>query len=394
MKGSELKNLFLHHVGQTSGEPMGISIERAEGCIIHSTDGREYLDCISGISVASLGHSHPRIVEAVQKQAASYMHTMVYGEHVQGPQVRLARAITQAIGCGLDSVYFVNSGSEAIEAALKLAKRATGRRQTVSFKGAYHGSSHGALSLMGDQHFSNGYLPLVPGNTVLDYNDIQGIQRIGAEHAAVVVEVIQSESGYCPAEEQFLLSLQERCRSVGALLILDEIQTGFGRSGPLFAFQDTALKPDMVAMAKAMGGGMPLGGIAASKKLMDHFTEHPVLGHITTFGGHPVSCAAALASLGVWQEEIDKGRAQAIEKGLRERLADIPQTHISGKGAMLALHLGSSKRMWDNVHRAWEKGLLIDWFLYNDAAFRLAPPLIITDEQLDVISETLHELLA
>jgi acetylornithine/N-succinyldiaminopimelate aminotransferase len=373
---------------------MGISIERAEGCIIHSADGREYLDCISGISVASLGHSHPRIVQAVQEQAASYMHTMVYGEHVQGPQVRLARAITEVIGCGLDSVYFVNSGSEAIEAALKLAKRATGRRQTVSFKGAYHGSSHGALSLMGDQHFSNGYLPLVPGNTVLDYNDIQGIQRIGSEHAAVVVEVIQSESGYCPADEQFLLSLQERCRSVGSLLILDEIQTGFGRSGPLFAFQDTTLQPDMVAMAKAMGGGMPLGGIAASKKLMDHFTEHPVLGHITTFGGHPVSCAAALASLGVWQEEIDKGRAQAIERGLRKRLADIPKTHISGKGAMLALHLGSSKRMWDNVHRAWGKGLLIDWFLYNEAAFRLAPPLIITDQQLDMISDTLHELLA
>lgn len=372
---------------------MAIHIEKAVGCKITDSVGQQYLDFISGISVASIGHSHPRVVQAVQQQAEKFMHTMVYGEHIQSPQVLLAQAITEELGGYLDSVYFVNSGSEAIEAALKLAKRATGRYQTISFQGAYHGSTHGALSLMGSQEFSNGYLPLVPGNTVLPYGDLSAIDKITDQHAAVVVEAIQSESGYQLPEPGFLSAIEKKCKDTGCLMIIDEIQTGFGRSGPLFAHQADGIKPDIVAMAKAMGGGMPIGGIAASKELMDHFTSNPVLGHITTFGGHPVSCAAALAALRVWKEEIPANRASEIEAKLRNDLSDIPNTSITGKGAMLALHLGSSERMWNNVKRAWKKGLLIDWFLFNDSAFRMAPPLIITDSELDEASEVLHDIL-
>ena len=319
--------------------------------------------CISGISVASLGHSHPGSLG--RRNRRRLICTPCMWRACAGPPVRLARAITQASGCGVEAGYFVTSGSEAIEAALKLAKRATGRRQTISFKGAYHGSSHGALSLMGDQHFSNGYLPLVPGNTVLGYNDIQGIQRIGAEHAAVVVEVIQSESGYCPANEQFLLTLQERCRAVGALLILDEIQTGFGRSGPLFAFQDTVLQPDMVAMAKAMGGGMPLGGIAASKKLMDHFTEHPVLGHITTFMAIQELCMS-------WPPLAARKRSTRVVLRRRERAEGAIGRYsatISVESERCRPAPGKLKTHVGQRPKGLGKGLLIDWFLYNEAAF-------------------------
>jgi acetylornithine/succinyldiaminopimelate/putrescine aminotransferase len=393
MRGSELKQLFFAHVGQTSDGPMGIEIDHAEGCEIVDTNGRKYLDLISGISVATLGHSNPKIVKAVQEQAGRYMHTMVYGEHVQSPQVELASRLANHLGNGLDSLYFVNSGSEAIEAAIKLAKRSTGRYELISFKNAYHGSSHGALSLMGSQEFSNGYLPVVPGSTHLSFNRFEDIEKISCRHAAVVVEVIQSEAGYIPATAGFLQAIRERCDYTGSLLIFDEIQTGYGRTGPLFAFQEEGVRPDIICMAKAMGGGMPLGAIAASTELMKNFTEHPVLGHISTFGGHPVSCAASLAALSVWEDEILPERAKDIEKGFRARLADIPNTHITGRGAMLALHLGSSERMWENVKRAWQKGLLIDWFLFDDASFRIAPPLTISDEQIEFASDILHVLL-
>jgi acetylornithine/succinyldiaminopimelate/putrescine aminotransferase len=393
VRGSDLKQLFLKHVGQTSDGPMAIDVKSATGCTIIDSSGKNYLDFISGISVASFGHSHPQIVKAVQVQAGKFMHTMVYGEHVQSPQVLLAKELTEELGGELNSVYFVNSGSEAIEAALKLSKRATGRYETISFEGAYHGSTHGALSLMGGQDFSNGYLPVVPGNTVLPYGLLSSIDHISHRHAAVVVEVVQSESGYRLPHAGFLKALERKCLDTGTLLIIDEIQTGFGRSGPLFAYQDEGIQPDIVAMAKAMGGGMPIGAIAASRSLMNNFTNNPVLGHITTFGGHPVSCASSLAALKIWKEEIPKGRTEQIELKLRQLLADIPNTEISGKGAMLALHLGSTDRMWKNVKKAWDKGLLIDWFLFNESAFRIAPPLIITDEELEHGSQIIHEIL-
>lgn len=372
---------------------MGIEVERALGCTITDTQGKEYLDFISGISVANMGHSHPRIVQAVQEQAARYMHTMVYGEHIQSPQVQLASALIDALGPGFEQVYFVNSGSEAIEAAMKLAKRATGRYEIAAFQNAYHGSSHGALSAMGSHTFSNAYLPLVPGVSHLPLNDEEAIASISCRHAAVIVEVIQAESGYLPANLDFLQALQKRCELTQTLLIFDEIQTGFGRTGPLFAFQDCGVSPDIICMAKGMGGGMPLGALATSKSIMQHFTEHPVLGHITTFGGHPVSCAASLAALQVWQEEIQQERAKEIEVRIRENLANIPQSHITGKGAMLALHLGDAARMWNNVGRAWNQGLLIDWFLFNDQAFRLAPPLVISDDEIDRATDILVNLL-
>lgn len=372
---------------------MGIEVASAKGCTILDQQGKSYLDLISGISVANMGHSHPRIVQAVQDQAGKYMHTMVYGEHIQSPQVQLARALTEALGEGFEQVYFVNSGSEAIEAAIKLAKRATGRFELVAFNLAYHGSTHGALSLMGSQQFSNGYLPLVPGVAHLPFNDIDALNEISCRHAAVIVEVIQAESGYLPADIEFLKALKKRCEQTQTLLIFDEIQTGYGRTGPLFAFQSAGLVPDMICMAKGMGGGMPLGAMATSKALMQHFTENPVLGHITTFGGHPVSCAASLAALQLWQEEIPKNRAQEIEARFRAQLVHIPNSHITGSGAMLALHLGDAQRMWNNVGKAWNQGLLIDWFLFNDQAFRISPPLVISDEEIDKATDILGNLL-
>lgn len=394
MRGSELKQLFLAHVGQTSDGPMSIEVVKAEGCRIIDRNGKEYLDLISGISVANMGHGQASIVKAVQDQAARYMHTMVYGEHVQSPQVLLARELTDAIGEPFDSIYFVNSGSEAIEAAMKLAKRATGRYELVSFRNAYHGSSHGALSAMEQGPFSDAFLPLVPGILKLEYNDFEAIEEIHCRHAAVVVEVVQAEGGYLPAKPSYLEAIRQRCDDNGCLLIFDEIQTGFGRTGPLFAFQEEAVKPDILVMAKGMGGGMPLGAIAARKELMHLFTHQPVLGHITTFGGHPVSCAASRAALAFWQSEINPQRAKEIEQLFRAELECVPNSHISGRGAMLALHLNSTERMWKAVEQAWKKGLLIDWFLFNEAAFRIAPPLIITDEEIKEACAILRELLA
>ena len=292
------RQLFLKHVAQTSPAPIGLEITRASGIYLYDVDGKAYIDFISGNSVSNIGHCHPAVVKAVQQQAEQYMFLMVYGEYVQSPQVQLAKALSEYLPESLDTVYYVNSGAEAVEGALKLAKRATGRTEIICFKDAYHGSTHGALSVMGNELFKQAFRPLLPGVTILDYNSPEDIiKAVSSKTAAVIVEPIASEKGYEPATAEFLMAIRQACTQHGALMILDEIQSGFGRSGSLFAFEQYGLVPDVLCLAKGMGGGMPIGCFIGSQVLLNTLTHDPVLGHINTFGGHPVSCAASLACL-------------------------------------------------------------------------------------------------
>jgi acetylornithine/succinyldiaminopimelate/putrescine aminotransferase len=383
--GLGLKELFLRHNAQTTDFPLALEIDRAEGAFLYRPDGRRILDFISGIGVSNLGHSRPEIVEAVSQQASRYMHLMVYGEMVQQPQVAYAKALVDALGGSLDSVYFTNSGAEAIEGAFKLAKRSTGRTEIVSFEKSYHGSTAGALSAMGDESYKNAYRPLVPGHRIVRYNDLDSLSVIGPHTAAVVVEPIQSESGYTPGDPAFLTALQAACQRHGALLIVDEIQCGFGRSGRLFAFQHYGLQPDILCLAKALGGGMPLGAFVARRERMHQLAHNPILGHITTFGGHPVSCAAGLAALnllqtGPWLPDLPR-KSQL----LRELLANLPHVQgLSGMGFLWALQVGSLDRAIRIQHTALQNGLLTDWFLFESTALRIAPPLTLTDEEIQL----------
>ena len=373
---------------------MGLEVLRAEGCWIEDLEHRRYLDLISGISVANLGHGRSEVVEAVREQAGLFMHTMVYGEHVQTPQVRLAERLTDVLGKGFETVYFVNSGSEAIEAALKTAKRFTGRYEIASFKKSYHGSTHAALSAMHEPYFCDAFAPLVPGFKALNFNRFEDLDAIDERCAAVLVEPIQAEAGCIEAAEGFLAEIRERCDRVGALLIFDEIQTGFGRSGALFAFQAEGVVPDLIVLAKALGAGMPLGAVSGRAELFHALRDRPVLGHITTFGGHPVCCAGALAGLelliaGSWVAQVqDKG------KRFRDRLISHPMIcGISGRGLMLALHLKSADSAPEFAQKAREKGLLTDWFLHTTGALRIAPPLSINTEEIDLACGILEEIL-
>jgi acetylornithine/N-succinyldiaminopimelate aminotransferase len=389
-----IKELFLHNLAQTTRFPLALEMERAEGCYIYDTTGKAYLDLISGISVSNVGHRHPKVVAAIKQQVDKYMHLMVYGEYVQAPQVLLAKKIADLLPNPLESVYLVNSGAEAIDGALKLAKRFTGRPEIISFKNAYHGSSHGPLSVMGSETYKRAYRPLVPGGRLLDYNNFDQLAAIGPKTAAVLVEAVQSESGYLPGENGFLRAIQARCKAAGALLIVDEIQTGFGRTGKLFGFQHEGVVPDIVCFAKGLGGGMPIGAFVASKKVMDALVENPILGHITTFGGHPVSCAAALATIEVVLEEGHYKQAVAKEQLLRSLLVH-PDIHaIQGRGLMLSVNLGSFDRVQRVIAHCLKAGVLTDWFLFNNHALRITPPLAVTEQELQhaaqVILDAIH----
>lgn len=373
------KELFLHNLAQTTRFPLALEMDRAEGCYIYDTAGKAYLDLISGISVSNVGHRHPKVVAAIKQQVDKYMHLMVYGEYVQAPQVQLAKKIADLLPNPLESVYLVNSGAEAIDGALKLAKRYTGRPEIISFKNAYHGSSHGPLSVMGSETYKRAFRPLVPGNRLLDYNNFEQLIAIGPKTAAVLVEAVQSESGYLPAAKGFLQEIQARCKAVGALMIVDEIQTGFGRTGKLFGFQSDGVVPDIVCFAKGLGGGMPIGAFVAAKKVMDALVENPILGHITTFGGHPVSCAAALATIEVVLDEAHYKHAAAKEHIFRTHLQHPAILNIQGKGLMLSVDLGSFDRVQRVIACCLEEGVLTDWFLFNNHALRITPPLAITE---------------
>ena len=376
------RQVFLQHIAQTSTAPLLLEIERAEGMYMYGTGHKRYLDLISGISVSNVGHSHPRVVQAVQEQAAKYMHLMVYGEFVEAPQTAFAKALTDILPPSLDSVYFTNSGTEATEGAMKLAKRVTGRTQFIHFRNSYHGSTQGALSVMGDEYFKRAFRPLLPDILTLDYGNIDDLVQISSHTAAVIIDPVQAESGVTIASREYLQKLRALCTEHKALLILDEAQTAFGRCGSMFAFEQYGIVPDILLLAKAFGGGMPLGAFIADRKIMYELADNPVLGHITTFGGHPVSCAAGLAALRVIQDEklID----QVEHKGrLFETLLKNPKIRsIRRKGLMIALEFDSFEHNKKIIDSCVENGVLTDWFLFAPHCMRIGPPLIITEEEI------------
>lgn len=388
------RQLFLNHVAQTSPAPLMLEIERATGCYLYDNQGKEYLDLIAGISVSNMGHSYPTVVEAVKQQAEKYMHLLVYGEFVQSPQTQYAAAIAKHLPASLSNVYFTNSGAEAVEGALKLAKRYTNRTRIVSFKNAYHGSTHGALSIIGDEYFKRSFRPLLPDTLQLTFNDANQLQQIDKNVACVIVETVQAESGINGPTNDYLKLLRQRCDEVGALLILDEIQAGMGRTGKLFAFEHYGIVPDILLLAKAFGGGMPLGAFISSKQIMGTLTENPVLGHITTFGGHPVCCAAGLAAFNALLDEklIEQVEAKGqLFESLIEHPAAIAKRRV---GLLMAVEFKDFDQNKRIIDRCIEKGVLTDWFLFSANSMRIAPPLIITEAQIRHACAVINEAIA
>jgi acetylornithine/succinyldiaminopimelate/putrescine aminotransferase len=376
------RQLFLNHIAQTSETPLALEIEKAEGVYLFDTSGKKYIDLISGISVSNVGHSHPKVIAAIKEQLDKYMHVMVYGEYVQSPQVQLAKALADNLPSNLSSVYFVNSGSEAIEGAMKLGKRFTRRTEIISFKNAYHGSTQGSLSIMGNEEFKNAFRPLLPDTKQIEFNNFSHLKEITLRTACVIVETIQGEAGAIVPEKDFLKKLRERCNEVGALLVADEIQTGFGRTGKLFAFEHYNFIPDILCIAKGMGGGMPIGAFISSKKIMNSLTNNPILGHITTFGGHPVSCAASLATMKILLEEKLIGEVEKKEQLFRKLLVHQKIKSIKGKGLLLAVEFDSYEQNKSIIDKCIEKGVITDWFLFNSHSMRIAPPLTISEEEI------------
>ena len=408
------RQLFFQHVAQTSDFPLALEIDRAEGVYIFGptlgsavgSDGhaKRYMDLISGIGVSNVGHRHPHVLDAIQQQLDKYLHLMVYGEYIQTPQTQLAQALAETLTGtlpklealakfpSLDNVYFTNSGTEAVEGAMKLTKRYTGRTEIISCINAYHGATQGALSLSGDEHFKRNYRPLLPDIRHIRYNNRADIERISHRTAAVVMEVVAAEAGVRVPDSGYLQAVRQRCTDMGALLIFDEIQTGFGRTGTFWAFEGagelgTPVVPDVLLCAKGMGGGMPIGAFISSAEIMSVFKNNPILGHITTFGGHPVSCAASLATLQVIQERPVGGQnlyEQAEAKGqlFRQLLVHPAIREVRGKGLMLAVEFDSFAVLKPIIDRAIERGVITDWFLFCDNSMRIAPPLIITEDQI------------
>jgi acetylornithine/succinyldiaminopimelate/putrescine aminotransferase len=376
------RNLFLAHLAQTTDFPLAIEVVKAEGVYLYGPNGERYLDLISGIGVSNVGHRHPKVTAAIHQQVDTYLHLMVYGEYIQSPQTLLAKALVDTLPPSLDNVYLVNSGSEAIEGALKLAKRYTNRRELISCTDAYHGSSQGALSVGGNELFKRAYRPLLPGTSQIFYGSFSDLEKITSETAAVVIETIQGEAGIRVACTAYFQALRARCTETGTLLILDEIQAGFGRTGTFWAFEQFDIVPDILVCAKGMGGGMPIGAFIANKELMGVFKNNPLLGHITTFGGHPVSAAASLATLKVLQEENLIEQVPTKAK-LFKSLLNHPQIKaIRNQGLMMALEFESFDVLKPIIDRAIDLGVITDWFLFCDDSMRIAPPLTITPEQI------------
>ncbi len=376
------RQLFLLHLAQTTDFPLLIEIERAEGIYMYGPNEMSFMDLISGIGVSNVGHRHPKVVEATKNQLDKYMHLMVYGEYVQSPQSELAKALTDTLPEKLDNVYLVNSGSEAIEGALKLAKRYTGKPKILSCVDAYHGSSHGALSVGGNEIFKRNYRPLLPGVEHIVYGGFADLEKIDEDTAAVVIETIQGEAGVMVACKEYFQALRKKCDETGTLLICDEIQCGFGRTGKFWAFEHFEIIPDMVCCAKGMGGGMPIGAFIAPKEIMHTFANNPILGHITTFGGHPVSCAASLATIKVLQEENLIAEVESKANLFKELLIHPTIKSIRNKGLMMAVEFESFEVLKPIIDTAIENGVITDWFLFCDDSMRIAPPLIITENQI------------
>ena len=374
------RELFLRHVAQTSTAPLALEIVKAEGCNLWDASGKKYLDMIAGISVCNVGHRHPKVVKAIKKQLDAYMHLLVYGEMVQTPQVQYAKLLTSHLPPSLNSVYFTNSGAEATEGAMKLAKRVTGRTQIIAFNKSYHGSTQGALSIMGDEYWRNAYRPLLPGVLHLEYNSWESLNEIDGQTACVIAETVQAERGVFTPSAAWMQALQQKCRDAGALLVLDEIQTGFGRTGSLWGFEQFGVAPDIVLLGKALGGGLPLGAFIADKKIMSTLADQPVLGHITTFGGHPVCCAAGLAAMKVLLKIIDEVPAKA--RMLAELLVHPSIREVRSSGLLMAVEFDSFETNKRVIDACLQKGLLTDWFLFAGNCLRLAPPLTISGKQI------------
>jgi acetylornithine/succinyldiaminopimelate/putrescine aminotransferase len=379
------RELFLRHVAQTSDLPLlgvDVNIKEAKGVKLIDENGKEYIDLISGISVSNVGHCHPSVVSAINEQTQKFMHLMVYGEFNQSPQVKYAKMLTDLLPEKLNSVYYTTSGSEAAEGALKLAKRVTNRTEIICFKNAYHGSTHGALSVMGDEFFKNSFRPLLPDIKILELNNLKELEQISSKTAAVIIEPIQGEAGVREANKEFLKLLREKCDTHCALLIFDEIQTGFGRTGSLFAFEKFHVVPDILLVAKGMGGGLPIGAFISSNKLMGCLTNDPVLGHINTFGGNAVCVAAAKATLEVIVEEKLAARANQIEKIIKTHLLHALIKELRVFGALGAVEFETEALNMQVIKSCIQNGVITDWFLFCPTAMRIAPPLTITDNEL------------
>jgi acetylornithine/succinyldiaminopimelate/putrescine aminotransferase len=376
------RQLFLDHLAPTSPSPMGLEIVRAEGSFLFDIAGKKYVDLISGIAVSNVGHRHPKVIRAIHDQLEKYMHVMVYGEYIQAPQVKLAEKLAQLLPPTLNSTYFTNSGAEAIEGALKLAKRITGRSEMISFENAYHGSTHGALSIMGSEFFKTAYRPLLPGVSLLRYNNFEDLKKITTAVACVVVEPVQGEAGGIVPSPDFLEAIRRRCDETGTLLIFDEIQTGFGRTGKMFGFEHSNAIPDIITFAKGLGGGLPIGAFVSSVENMQKLSENPVLGHITTFGGNAVCCAAALATVEAIIDEKMLDGIPSREKIIIETLRHPSIKEIRGKGLMFAIVLEDADKVKSVIQKCIEKGVITDWFVFCDDALRLAPPLNIEEAVL------------
>ncbi len=376
------RQLFLQHLAQTTDFPLMIEVEKAEGVYLFGPTGEKYIDLISGIGVSNVGHRHPKVLEAIHAQLDKYMHLMVYGEYVQSPQTELAKALCETLPSSLDNVYLVNSGSEAVEGALKLAKRHTGKRNLISCVNAYHGSSHGALSVGGNEIFKRAYRPLLPGISNIRYGELEDLQQIDQETAAVIMETIQGEAGIRVASQEYFKALRKKCDETGTLLILDEIQCGFGRTGKFWAFEHFEIVPDMIVCAKGMGGGMPIGAFIANKEVMGAFKNNPLLGHITTFGGHPVSAAASIATIEVLKNESLINQVEKKSNLIKSLLVHPKIKSIRNKGLMMAVEFESFDILKPIIDRAIELGVITDWFLFCDDSMRIAPPLTITEDEI------------
>jgi len=387
------RQLFLNHVGQTSAAPVCLEIVKAAGCTLFDADGRSYIDLIGGISVCNVGHRHPKVIEAIKKQLDAYLHIMVYGELVQSPQVQYAKMLTQNLPATLNSVFFTASGSEATEGAMKLAKRYQNRTQIISFKNSYHGSTQGALSVMGSEYWQQAFRPLLPDILQMNYNSFEDLDNITERTACVIAETIQAEAGVLVPQNGWLKALRKKCDETRTLLVLDEIQCGFGRNGTLWAFDQFEVVPDILLLGKALGGGMPLGAFIADKKIMDSFTHEPVLGHINTFGGHPVCCAAGLAAFQVLLDEKLVGSVVQKEKQFLSLLKHPKIKEVRSRGLMMAVEFdsfGMNKSMIDSLV---EEGVFTDWFLFAANCLRIVPPLTISEEEISMACKKITTVL-
>ena len=388
------RDFFLSHLGQTTPFPFLVEVERAEGIYIYDKQGKAYMDMISGVAVNNIGHRHPKVISALKNQIDKYLHVMVYGEFIQDSQQLLVKELLEVLPDLLDGVYVVNSGTEAIEAALKLAKRVTGRTELISFRGSYHGSTHGSMSVSGNEVKKQAFRPLLPDVQFLQLNQQVDLERITEKTAGVILETIQGDAGVRRPSVTFMKALRQRCDEVGAQLILDEIQCGMGRTGKLFAFEHFDIVPDILTLGKALGGGMPIGALVSSQKRLMEFTHAPMLGHITTFGGHPVICAAAAAAVQVLKSEIDWKELEEKAQRFEERFNQHSEiVEIRRVGMMFAFDMVSAERVEHVVSRCMEKGLITFWFLSHPYSFRLSPPLTITEDELNLAADLILQAI-